>query len=234
MDNTLQQPTNTSGKWHLTKGQLAIAIILAIVLIDQIIKIYIKTHYYMGEDNEILPWFHLRFIENNGMAFGMELGSKIFLTLFRLVAVGLLIWYMARLAKDPKATRGYMACIALITAGAAGNIFDCLFYGEIFNNPSAPEVASFVPWGDGYSTFLQGRVVDMFWFPLFEFNWPDWVPFIGGHHFSFFDPVFNFADAAISIGIVILIFKYHKYIGSDDHGNEKKDTHPKANSGQGQ
>lgn len=213
MDNIPSQASPTAPRRLLTKGQMAVAIMLAVVIIDQIIKIYIKTHYYLGQDNEILPWFHLRFIENNGMAFGMELGSKIFLTLFRIVAVSLLIWYMVRLTRDTKATKGYMACIALITAGAAGNIFDCVFYGEIFNNPYPPEVATFVPWGDGYSTFMQGRVVDMFWFPLFEFTWPDWLPWLGGKEFSFFDPVFNFADAAITVGIALLIIKYHRYIG---------------------
>lgn len=194
----------------LSKGQLAVIICAAVIIIDQIIKIVVKTSFYWGEDVEIFPWFHLRFIQNNGMAFGMELGSKLFLSLFRIVAVSALVWYMTRLAKNPAVTKGYMACISLITAGAAGNIVDCIFYGEIFTNPMPTEVATFVPWGEGYSTVFQGMVVDMFYFPLFSFQWPEWMPWVGGETFSFFDPVFNFADAAITCGIFILIFFYYK------------------------
>ena len=216
----------------LSKGQLAVIICAAVIIIDQIIKIVVKTSFYWGEDVEIFPWFHLRFIQNNGMAFGMELGSKLFLSLFRIVAVSALVWYMTRLAKNPAVTKGYMACISLITAGAAGNIVDCIFYGEIFTNPMPTEVATFVPWGEGYSTVFQGMVVDMFYFPLFQwngvprllrflvdsnnyffgaiFNLADAYISVGGDTFSFFDPVFNFADAAITCGIFILIFFYYK------------------------
>lgn len=222
-------PSHKSG---LSKAQLAIGIMVLVIAIDQILKIWVKTHFYLGEDYQIFPWFHLRFIENNGMAFGMELGSKLFLTLFRIVAVGLLIWYMVRLARDPRVSRGYMACVALITAGAAGNIFDCMLYGEIFNNPYPPEVATFVPWGDGYGTLMQGRVVDMLWFPLFEFTWPDWMPWIGGKEFSFFDPVFNFADAAITVGIAILIIFYHRYLGRDPKEDKAPDTGTKSSTDQ--
>ncbi len=217
----------------LSKGRLAILICAAVIIIDQIIKIAVKTSFYWGEDVEILPWFHLRFIQNNGMAFGMELGSKLFLSLFRIAAVSLLIWYMTRLARNPHVSKGYMACIALITAGAAGNIVDCVFYGEIFNNPYPPEVAQFVPWGDGYSTVFQGMVVDMFYFPLFSFDWPQWMPWVGGKTFSFFDPVFNFADAAITVGIFILIFGYYKNLSgvSSDEDNDGKDR-PEADNQQ--
>lgn len=215
-------------KLGLTKGQLAIAICAVVIIIDQILKIWVKTSFYWGEDVEIFSWFHLRFIQNNGMAFGMELGSKIFLTLFRIVAVSLLVWYMTRLARNPRVTKGYMACIALITAGAAGNIVDCVSYGEIFNNPMPTEVAHFVPWGEGYSTIFQGMVVDMFYFPLFSFTWPDWMPLVGGDVFSFFDPVFNFADAAITVGMFILIFCYYKNLSGipeedeADNNNQSK------------
>lgn len=200
-------------KATLTKGQTAVAIVLAVIIIDQIIKVWVKTSFYLGEDVELTSWFHLRFIENPGMAFGMTLGSKLFLTIFRIIAVSLLVWYITRLCRDKSATKGYVACIALITAGAGGNIVDCVFYGEIFSNPFPTEVASIVPWGDGYGELFHGMVVDMFYFPLFSFTWPEWMPLIGGKVFSFFDPVFNFADAAITIGFIILIFGYYRYLG---------------------
>lgn len=200
-------------KATLTKGQTAVAIVLAVIIIDQIIKVWVKTSFYLGEDVELTSWFHLRFIENPGMAFGMTLGSKLFLTIFRIIAVSLLVWYITRLCRDKSATKGYVTCIALITAGAGGNIVDCVFYGEIFSNPFPPEVASIVPWGDGYGELFHGMVVDMFYFPLFSFTWPEWMPLIGGKVFSFFDPVFNFADAAITIGFIILIFGYYRYLG---------------------
>lgn len=207
-------------KAPLTKGQTAVAIVLAVIIIDQIIKVWVKTSFYLGEDVELTSWFHMRFIENPGMAFGMTLGNKLFLTIFRIIAVSLLIWYITRLCRDKSASKGYVACIALITAGAGGNIIDCVFYGEIFNNPFPPEVASVVPWGDGYGELFHGMVVDMFYFPLFSFTWPEWVPLIGGKAFSFFDPVFNFADAAITVGFIILIFGYYRYLGGKKNGNE--------------
>ena len=196
-----------------SKSNLSAAIIIAVIVIDQIIKILVKTRMYWGEDIEIFSWFHLRFVQNNGMAFGMELGSKLFLTLFRILAVGVLIWIIVRLCKNPVYPKGFVACVALITAGAAGNIFDCIFYGEIFTNPYPPQIAHFVPWGEGYGSIFHGLVVDMFYFPLFSFEWPAWLPFLGGKTFSFFDPVFNFADAAISVGMAVLIIFYSKYLG---------------------
>lgn len=197
----------------IPKAWLAVAIIVLVILIDQIIKIEVKTGMYWGQDIEITSWFHIRFIQNNGMAFGMELGSKLFLTLFRIVAVGLLIWIICRICRRDAYPPGLVACVSLITAGAAGNIFDCVFYGEIFTNPYPPEIAQFVPWGEGYSSLFHGLVVDMFYFPLFSFQWPEWMPFVGGSTFSFFDPVFNFADAAITVGMFILIIFYSKYLG---------------------
>ncbi|MDE6332719.1 MAG: signal peptidase II, partial [Muribaculaceae bacterium] len=131
-----------------TKALWAMAIIAGVLIIDQIIKIWVKTHFYLGEDYEILSWFHLRFIQNNGMAFGMEFGSKLLLTLFRIVAVALGIWYLARLCRKPEIPAGYVAVISLVVAGAAGNIVDCVAYGEICTKPYPPEVASAVPWGE--------------------------------------------------------------------------------------
>lgn len=199
----------------ISKGWWSIIIAAAVIIIDQAIKIYVKTSFYWGEDVEVFSWFHLKFIQNNGMAFGMEMGPKLFLTLFRIVVVGFLIWYLAKLSRNPRTPLGYIATISLITAGAAGNIVDCIFYGEIFNNPLPPEVAHFVPWGEGYAGLFHGLVVDMFYFPLFSFQWPEWMPWVGGNTFSFFDPVFNFADAAICVGIFILLIKYYRYLGGD-------------------
>lgn len=208
---------------NISKGQWAVIIAALVIVIDQTLKVWVKTSFYWGEDVSITSWFHLKFIQNNGMAFGMEMGSKLFLTLFRVCVVGFLIYYMVKLAKNPKATKGYMATIALITAGAAGNIIDCVFYGEIFNNPPPPAHATFVPWGEGYAGLFHGMVVDMFYFPLFSFVWPDWVPVVGGDSFSFFDPVFNFADAAICVGIAILLFGYYKYLGGEEFDIKEKE-----------
>lgn len=205
-----------------SKAITASAIILTVLVIDQLIKIWVKTNMYWGEDIEIFSWFHLRFVQNNGMAFGMEFGSKLFLTLFRIVAVAVLGWIIVKICRSDRYPRGFVACVALITAGAAGNIFDCIFYGEIFTNPYPPEIASFVPWGEGYGSLFHGLVVDMFYFPLFSFQWPDWLPWLGGKTFSFFDPVFNFADSAITVGMAVLILFYPKYLGS--HGGESEVT----------
>ncbi len=195
-----------------SKGIVATLIILVVVILDQALKIWIKTNFYLGEDYKIFSWFYLYFIENNGMAFGMEFGSKLLLTLFRIVAVAGLLWYIAKIYRLKSVPMGYMVCLALVTAGAAGNIFDCVFYGLIFNNPMPPEVATLFPAGGGYAEIFHGRVVDMLYFPLFSFYWPDWMPFVGGQEFLFFQPVFNLADAAISCGIIVLIIFYHNYI----------------------
>lgn len=185
------------------KGLLASAIIIALILIDQIVKIYVKTHFYLGEDYEITDWFHIRFIENNGMAFGIELWSKMLLTLGRIAAVIFFIWFIVK-AKAIKSVRtGFIVTASLITAGAAGNIFDCVFYGEIFNNPYPPQVAQFVEYGQGYSTWFEGKVVDMLYFPFFEVN-------IGGHSWEFFQYIFNIADSCICVGVFLLIFFYTK------------------------
>ena len=198
----------------LSKGLLATIIIAAVVIIDQAIKIYVKTHFYLGEDVTVTSWFHLVFVENNGMAFGMELVGKLFLTLFRVALAGALIWYIWKIRNYVRVTAGYIVCLALIVAGALGNIIDCLFYGLIFNNPMPPEVATMFPADGGYASLFHGRVVDMFYFPLFSFTWPSWIPGVGGETFEFFKPIFNFADAAITVGILTLIIFYYKEIAS--------------------
>lgn len=130
-----------------SRGTLAAVIIVLIIILDQALKIWVKTSFYLGEDLEILPWFHLFFIENNGMAFGMTIGSKLLLTLFRIAAVSFLIWYIVRIYRLRTIPAGYLVCLALITAGAAGNIFDCVLYGQIFNNPMPPQTATLFPVG---------------------------------------------------------------------------------------
>lgn len=196
----------------LHRGILALAIILVVLIIDQALKIWVKTHFYLGESREIFSWFQLVFIQNNGMAFGWEIGSKLLLTLLRIVTVTFLIYYLCRIHRRIEAKTGYIVCLAFIIAGAAGNIIDCAFYGLIFNNPMAPEVASLFPPEGGYGTFLHGKVVDMLYFPLVSWTWPGWMPFVGGEYFLFFSPVFNFADAAISVGLIWLIIFYSSQI----------------------
>lgn len=193
-------------------GRYALLIITAVLVIDQCIKFWVKTNMYMYERIRIADWFYILFTENPGMAFGWEFMDKIFLTLFRIVAVALISIYMYRIIRKRKAPFGFIVCLSLILAGAAGNIIDCLFYGLIFNNPPAPFVAHIVPFGTGYASLFYGKVVDMFYFPIIRTTWPDWMPIWGGESFVFFSPVFNFADAAISCGIIALLLFYHKRI----------------------
>ena len=198
----------------LSNGKLAALIIALVIVIDQALKIWVKTHFYYGEEVGITSWFKLLFIENNGMAFGMELGSKLLLTLFRIIASGAFIYYLWRLRNSDDVPKGYIACIALITAGALGNVIDCIAYGLIFNNPMPPQVAQLFPPDGGYATLFNGRVVDMLYFPLCEWNWPQWMPMIGGNHFVFFQPIFNIADASLSVSVIVLILFYARYLAT--------------------
>ena len=166
----------------------------------------------LHESIHVTDWFYITFIENMGMAFGMQLGSKIVLSLFRVVAIGVLGYYIWQQVKK-NARTGYIVCLAMVLAGAIGNLIDCWFYGLIFNESSPYYVSYFVPFGTGYAPLLMGKVVDMFYFPLIETEWPLWMPFVGGEHFVFFSPVFNFADASISVSVVWLILFYREEIG---------------------
>lgn len=207
-----------------TLGWLAAIIIVGIIIADQVLKIWIKTHFYLGEDYEILPWFRLKFIENNGFAFGLEWFNKYFLTFGRIIAVILFIWALKKLLKLSEAGKiagsytlpsGFFISFALVIAGAAGNIFDCVFYGEIFNNPPPPEVAVLFP-QQGYAGWFEGKVVDMLYFPLFAFE-------IGGKRYEFFEYIFNIADSAITIGtLLILLFYRNSFSKSIDSLFEKK------------
>ena len=205
-------------KKFLTKGQLSALIVFAVLIIDQIIKIWVKTNMYWHESIKITDWFYIYFTENNGMAFGMEIFNKIFLTGFRIIAAIAITWLLRQYVKKDYKT-GFLVCVSLILAGAIGNIIDCVFYGEIFSESTHSLIAQFVPIGEGYSDWFYGKVVDMFYFPLIETNWPEWMPFVGGKHFIFFSPIFNFADAALSCGIIALILFYGKYFGNimEDH-----------------
>jgi signal peptidase II len=198
--------SKTGGR--LSYGLMAGIIVAAVVIADQLLKFYVKTHFYMGEDVELTSWFHIKFIENNGMAFGWEFLNKYVLTLGRMVAVGFFIWFIYKIKDVCTLHRGFIIAISLITAGAAGNIFDCVLYGELFNNPIPPEIATALPYGGGYAGWFEGRVVDMLYFPFFTFTWPEWIPIIGGREFEFFQYIFNIADAAICIGVMLLIFFY--------------------------
>lgn len=188
---------------------MAVIIVIAILLIDQILKIWVKTNMHLHECITITDWFKICFIENKGMAFGMEIGSKVVLSLFRIVAVSVIGYYIYLQVKQ-KARTGYIVCLAMVMAGAMGNIIDCMFYGLIFNASSEFYTSYFVPFGEGYAPFLMGKVVDMFYFPLIVSTWPDWMPMVGGEDFVFFSPIFNFADASISVGVVLLLLFYRK------------------------
>ncbi|MCI5917541.1 MAG: lipoprotein signal peptidase [Bacteroidales bacterium] len=186
------------------KGLLVALFIVLLLVIDQVIKIEVKTGMRLHESIRITDWFYISFIENNGMAYGMTIINKLVLSIFRIVAISVLGYYLCRQIKLG-ARNFYIACLALVWAGAAGNLIDCMFYGLIFNASSPYYLSYFVPFGQGYAPFLMGKVVDMFYFPLIVTTWPDWVPFWGGDAFVFFSPVFNFADSCISVGVVLLL-----------------------------
>ena len=190
-----------------------LAIIFAVLIADQALKVWIKTNMSLGQEFVVFKnWFVIHFVENNGMAFGFEFAGehgKLFLSLFRIVAVIAIGWYLSRLVKHREIRFGFLASIALIFAGAIGNIIDSLFYGMIFNH-SYGQVADFLPEGGGYSSFLHGRVVDMFYFPIIDTTLPGWFPFWGGNEIIFFRPVFNIADSSITVGIIIILLFYRR------------------------
>lgn len=203
-------------KKFFTKGHIALLVILSTLVIDQTIKIVVKTHMYLHDSIHITDWFYIYFTENNGMAFGMELFGKLFLTTFRIAAVILIGWYLRKMIKKGAKT-GFIICVSLIFTGALGNILDSVFYGIIFNESTHAQIATLLPAAGGYSSLFYGKVVDMFYFPIIDTFWPMWMPIVGGDHFIFFSPIFNFADSCISCGIIALIIFYSKYFNSSFH-----------------
>ena len=189
------------------QARLVTLLVAALLVVDQVVKVLVKTNMQIGEDIPLIgEWCRLHFIENEGFAFGMSMGGatgKVVLTLVRLVASAVIAWLLVRMVKG--GTRSSLVVsLALVFAGAVGNLVDSCFYGLIFNE-SYYSVATLFPAEGGYAPLLQGKVVDMFYFPLFEFDWPMWVPLVGGNHFEFFNAIFNVADSAITIGIVWLL-----------------------------
>lgn len=206
----------------------SILIIVLVLLIDQAIKIWIKTTMQLGDEIHVFGsnWFIIHFTENEGMAFGMKFGGgygKLILSLFRIFAVAGIGWYLHKLIKE-NTDKLYIVCMSLIFAGAIGNIIDSAFYGLIFNE-SYYNVAQLFPADGGYGTFLHGKVVDMFYFPILQGHYPSWFPFWGGDEFIFFRPVFNIADSSISVGVVMLfVFQKRFFKSSKDLENEKENV----------
>lgn len=197
------------------KSLFVVLLVIGLLILDQIVKICVKTHMTLDEAIPVFgEWFYIRFIENRGAAYGMELGGefgKLFLSLFRIVAVVAIGWYIRRLIRH-QAPVGVIVGVSVVLAGALGNIVDSAFYGLIFSESTFTEVARFVPWGEGYASFLHGSVVDMLYFPIIEIEqMPDWVPIWGGEPFTFFSPIFNIADSYVTCGMVYLLLFHYKF-----------------------
>jgi len=215
----------------MSKLSKSVLIVLLVLIIDQALKFWVKTHMTIGEEIHVAGnWFILHFIENNGMAFGLEFAGKIgkvILSLFRIIAIVAIGWYIRYLIKNDAPT-GIILSVSLILAGALGNIIDSVFYGMIFND-SHFQVAKLFPEGGGYSSFLHGKVVDMFYFPIIQGHYPDWFPFKANQEFIFFRPVFNIADSSITSGVALILIFYRKFFvtrteeyGTNDSPNEKE------------
>ena len=192
---------------------MALLLVVVILAVDQVIKVLVKTGMELHESIRVTDWFYISFIENNGMAWGMQIGPKLVLSIFRIIAIAFLSYYIWLEARR-KARWGYIVCLAMVLAGAAGNLIDCMFYGLGFEASTSSTVSQWVGLGNGYTPFLMGKVVDMFYFPIIQTTWPEWMPFWGGEEFVFFSPVFNFADASISVGVIALLLFFRKELVS--------------------
>jgi signal peptidase II len=206
----------------MVKIRTVVIIILAIIVADQALKIWVKTHMFYGEQIKLLgSWLRLYFIENEGMAWGWKFGGdwgKLILTLFRLVAVIFGVFYIRSIVRK-KYHRGFVICVSMIFAGALGNLIDSMFYGMVFSgsDDGAPLATMFPP-GGGYAGFLHGKVVDMIWAPIIENKvLPTWVPFWGGERFTFFSPIFNIADASISAGVIAILLFQKRFFKKQPH-----------------
>lgn len=205
----------------MSKKRIALLTIILAIIVDQVVKVYVKTHFVLGEEVKVFDWFRIHFVENNGMAMGIELGGssgKLFLTLFRLVAVAGIIYWLINTIKN-KMHNIVVVAIAMIFAGAVGNIIDSVFYGVIFDS-SGHQVATLFaeqPYGD----LFYGKVVDMFYFPFWEGTWPEWIPFVGGEHGRFFNYIFNPADAYITVGVAFLFLFNKKAFPKENKKNPK-------------
>lgn len=199
----------------ISKGCGISLLVILLLVIDQVIKFAVKLNMTIGESIPVFgDWFQICFIENNGMAFGMQFGGsvgKLALSLFRVVLIGFIIVYLRRLIKKAGTPTGVLVGLSLVLVGAIGNVVDCLFYGEIFSASTYSQVAQLFPPDGGYTGFLYGKVVDMFYFPIIDTVLPEWVPFYGGEHFIFFRPIFNFADACISVSVIYMLLFQRKF-----------------------
>ncbi|NPD80671.1 lipoprotein signal peptidase [Prevotella sp. PINT] len=209
-----------------TQGIVAFLLFASILIIDQLIKIEVKTSMSLYESHEVTSWFYITFVENNGMAYGMTFIPKYALSIFRLIAICVIGWYLCRQIMNG-ARWVYIILLSMVLAGATGNLVDCMFYGMCFTQSTPDYVSYVVPFGEGYSNFLTGKVVDMFYFPLIVSTYPDWVPHFGGQPFIFFQPVFNFADASISCSVAALLLFCRKElseIGTMSRGEDNSNT----------
>lgn len=219
----------------MSKLTKSLIIVFLVLFVDQLVKILVKTNMFLGEEYLVAGhWFRIHFVENNGMAFGIEFAGnygKIFLSVFRIVAVTGIGWYLLKLVKRDDVPMGFVACVALIFAGAIGNIIDSAFYGLIFNE-SYGQVAQLFPAGGGYSSFLHGKVVDMLYFPMLSGRYPDWFPLWGGQEFLFFRPVFNIADSSITVGILSIMLFYRRLFSRLDQKEEAAESNAETETQQ--